>query len=143
MLSEYIYRGLTGAESVHLKDYPVVDALADESVLIEQMDMIRTISSVAKSIREEHKLRNRLPLKTMTIAGEKSETLKDFLDVLKDEINVKEVVLNTNISAIADNLISNVTYKVKDMLGLQVADISVYVEGIRRMGKRNRSSKQI
>lgn len=105
MLSEYIYRGLTGAESVHLKDYPVVDALADESVLIEQMDMIRTISSVAKSIREEHKLRNRLPLKTMTIAGEKSETLKDFLDVLKDEINVKEVVLNTDISAIADTFL--------------------------------------
>jgi len=41
------------------------------------------------------------------------------------------VEYGTNISAIADNLISNVTYKVKDMLGLQVADISVYVEGIR------------
>ena len=34
----------------------------------------------------------------------------------------------TNISAIADNLISNVKYTVKDTLGLEVADVSVYVE---------------
>lgn len=105
MLSEYIYRGLTGAESVHLMDYPVVDALADENALIEQMDMIRTISSVAKSIREEHKLRNRLPLASMTIAGEKANTLSDFVDVLKDEVNVKEVVLNTDIAAVADTFL--------------------------------------
>lgn len=41
------------------------------------------------------------------------------------------VEYGTNISAIADNLISTVSYKVHDMLGLQVADVSVYVEGIR------------
>lgn len=41
------------------------------------------------------------------------------------------VEYGTNISAIADNLISTVTYKLKDMLGLQVANVSVYVEGIR------------
>jgi uncharacterized alkaline shock family protein YloU len=37
----------------------------------------------------------------------------------------------TNISVIADNLISNVKYAVKNMLGLELADVSVYVEGIR------------
>ena len=105
MLSEYIYRGLTSAESVHLADFPNVDAFTDETVLINQMDMIRTISSVAKSIREEHKLRNRLPLASMTIAGEKAETLRDFMDVLKDEINVKEVLLTTDIASVADTFL--------------------------------------
>lgn len=105
MLTEYIYRGLTGAESVHLMDYPVVDDWADEPELIQQMDLIRTISSVAKSIREEHKLRNRLPLKTMTIAGKNAETLKHFTDVLKDEVNVKEVVLNTDIASVANTFL--------------------------------------
>ena len=37
----------------------------------------------------------------------------------------------TNISAIADNLISTVSYKIKDMLGLAVNEVNVYVEGIR------------
>lgn len=41
------------------------------------------------------------------------------------------VEYGTNISAIADNLISNVKYTIKDMLGFELADVSVYVEGIR------------
>lgn len=51
-----------------------------------------------------------------------------------DQITIEFHIIveyGTNISAIADNLISNVKYKVKDMLGLEAADISVYVEGIR------------
>lgn len=41
------------------------------------------------------------------------------------------VEYGTNISTIADNLISNVKYKVKDLLGIEVSDVSVFVEGIR------------
>lgn len=41
------------------------------------------------------------------------------------------VEYGTNISAIADNLISNVKYKVSELLGIIVTDVSVFVEGIR------------
>ena len=41
------------------------------------------------------------------------------------------VEYGTNISTIADNLMSNVKYSVKEMLGIDVDDISVFVEGIR------------
>lgn len=41
------------------------------------------------------------------------------------------VEYGTNISTIADNLISTVTYRVQDMLGLKVSSVNVYVEGIR------------
>ncbi len=41
------------------------------------------------------------------------------------------VEYGTNIQTIADNLISNVTYQVKDMLGLNIEKINVFVEGIR------------
>ncbi|HCA34456.1 MAG TPA: Asp23/Gls24 family envelope stress response protein [Lachnospiraceae bacterium] len=41
------------------------------------------------------------------------------------------VEYGTNISTIADNLISNVKYSVKDLLGIDVADVTVFVEGIR------------
>ena len=52
----------------------------------------------------------------------------------EDEITIEFHIIveyGTNISAIADNLISNVKYRVKDMLGLSVTDVSVYVEGTR------------
>ncbi len=104
-LTETVYQGLTSEKSVHLADWPNVDALADESKLIEQMDFVRAISSTAKSIREENHLRNRLPLSKMTVAGEQSATLIDFVELLKDEVNVKDVVFNTDVTAVADKFL--------------------------------------
>lgn len=105
MLTEYVYRSLTGAESVHLCDYPNVAALQDDEELIASMDLVRAISSTAKAIREEHKLRNRLPLLSMTVAVEKAASLEAFADLLKDEVNVKEVKLTTDVASVADTFL--------------------------------------
>ena len=104
-MADFVYRGLTDEESVHLADWPNVDALPDEKDLISQMDLVRAVASTAKSIREENHLRNRLPLSSMTIAGEKAATLTNFKEMLQDEINVKEVVLNTDVSSVADKFL--------------------------------------
>ena len=104
-LTESMYRNLTGAESVHLADYPDVSSLPEDVALMSQMDFIRSISSTSKAIRETHKLRNRLPLKTMTIAGENAPLLTDFIEVLKDELNVKEIILSANVDSIADKFL--------------------------------------
>lgn len=123
MTTEFIYRGLTKHESVHLTDYPTVDALTVNEKLINQMDLIRTVSSTVKSIREEHKLRNRLPLKKMMIAGKNAADLYDFVDVLKDEVNVKEVVLNTDVHAVADTFLYLKTPLIGRRLGAYMKDI--------------------
>lgn len=123
MMSEFVYRGLTGDESVHLTDYPNTDELAAETDLIAEMDLVRQVASTAKAIREEHKLRNRLPLKSMTVAGEKAETLTSFVEVLKDEVNVKDVVLQTNISAVADTFLYLKTPLIGKRLGRYMKDI--------------------
>lgn len=41
------------------------------------------------------------------------------------------VEYGTKISAIADNLISTVKYRVEDMAGIEVEKINVFVEGVR------------
>ncbi|MGL4363178.1 MAG: Asp23/Gls24 family envelope stress response protein [Cellulosilyticaceae bacterium] len=41
------------------------------------------------------------------------------------------VEYGTKISAVTENLISTVKYKVKEMLGLEVRQIKVFVEGVR------------
>ena len=123
MTTEFIYRGLTGHESVHLTDYPNVSALTVNEKLMSQMDLIRTVSSTVKSIREEHKLRNRLPLKKMMIAGENAADLYDFVEVLKDEVNVKEVELNTNVHSVADTFLYLKTPLIGKRLGQYMKDI--------------------
>lgn len=41
------------------------------------------------------------------------------------------VEYGTNISAIADNIISTVKYKVEEFAGLEVEEVNIFVEGVR------------
>ncbi len=122
-MAEYAYRTLTQGESVHLTDYPrAADYVFDEA-LMAQMDLTRQISSTAKAIREEHKLRNRLPLASMVLSGAGVSVLAEFSDVLKDEVNVKEVVFSDDISAVADTFLYLKTPLIGKRLGRFMKDI--------------------
>lgn len=122
-MCEFVYKGLTGGESVHLTDVPDLSKINDNNALISQMDMVRAISSVAKAVREEHKLRNRLPLRSMIVAGDNAETLKSFIDALKDEVNVKEVVLKSDIADVAGRFLYLKTPLIGKRLGAFMKDI--------------------
>lgn len=41
------------------------------------------------------------------------------------------VAYGVSISAVADNLISNVKYKVEEFTGIEIENINIYVEGVR------------
>ena len=41
------------------------------------------------------------------------------------------VAYGVSISAVADNLFSNVKYKVEEFTGMEIKDINVFVEGVR------------
>ncbi len=122
-MSEFVYKGLVTEGSVHLTDTPNLKDIKDNEELIKQMDMVRAISSVAKSIREEHKLRNRLPLKSMIVAGDNAENLKDFIESLKDEVNVKDVVLESKIDDVASRFLYLKTPLIGKRLGAYMKDI--------------------
>lgn len=129
MMSEYVYRSLTGKESVHLRTYPDVSALTEDKELMDTMDMVRAISSTAKAIREEHRLRNRLPLRSMTIAGANVEKLYDFAEVLKEEVNVKEVVFKTDIKEVANTFLYLKTPLIGKRLGQYMKNIMAESKG--------------
>ncbi len=55
-----------------------------------------------------------------------------FVDENRITINLHIIVsYGVSISAVAENLISNVKYKVEEFSGLNVIKINVYVEGVR------------
>ncbi len=59
----------------------------------------------------------------MVVAGEKAATLTSFADVLKDEVNVKEVLLQTDIGAVADTFLYLKTPLIGKRLGRYMKDI--------------------
>lgn len=59
--------------------------------------------------------------------GVKIERIGDLLTI---ELHII-VVYDTNISAIADSLISTVKYRVEEYVGVKVGQINIFVEGVR------------
>ena len=91
MVTEEIHRGLTGAESVHLADWPDVGDWPSHEELVADMDRVRDVCSAGLALRESERLRTRLPLASLTIAGEDVDHLPQYADLIRDELNVKKV----------------------------------------------------
>ena len=62
LVTEEIWRGLTGGRSVHLTDWPSAADLPADDALVAAMDRARTNCSVGSSLRKSEQLRVRLPL---------------------------------------------------------------------------------
>ncbi|NLA55532.1 MAG: isoleucine--tRNA ligase [Corynebacterium humireducens] len=100
MTSEVIWRGLTGERSVHLADYPSAEDFPADADLVAAMDATRGVCSAASSVRKAHKLRNRLPLPSLTVALPDSEQLAPFAAIIRDEVNVKDIELTSDVDSV-------------------------------------------
>ncbi|MFW2380809.1 MAG: isoleucine--tRNA ligase [Acidimicrobiales bacterium] len=98
MLTEEIYTGLTSEdESVHQQAWPSAEDLRPDPDLVAAMDAVRSAASAALSLREELGIRVRQPLQSVTVAGDRQESMAPFADLLADEINVKQVEFSTDV----------------------------------------------
>jgi len=93
LVAEEVWRGLTGAESVHLTDWPSPEEFPSDAELVAAMDQVRTIASNGLALRKAHNRRVRLPLAALTVVVPESQALADFADILRDELNVKTIEL--------------------------------------------------
>ncbi|MBN39971.1 MAG: isoleucine--tRNA ligase [Acidimicrobiaceae bacterium] len=98
MTAEEIYSGITSNASVHLADWPDVSSLPSNPNLVKAMDLVRDVVSTTLRVREDASLRVRLPLSSITIAGEDLSELENYLDIIKDEVNVKAVIFSDDIA---------------------------------------------
>src|SRR5699024_481421 len=92
LVTEEIWRGLTGGRSVHLTDWPSADEFPRADDLVDAMDEVRQITSQALALRKSRGLRVRLPLAELTVVTAQPTALEPFADILRDELNVKSVV---------------------------------------------------
>ncbi|WP_025155956.1 isoleucine--tRNA ligase [Leifsonia aquatica] len=91
LVSEQIWKGLTGGRSVHLTDWPDAAEFPADDALVDAMDRIRAISSTTLSLRKQAGLRVRLPLAALTVVAQNADALRPFEAILRDELNVKAV----------------------------------------------------
>lgn len=99
LLSEKVYTGLTGEQSVHLADWPDASAMPYDEALVAQMDRVRDGCSVGLALRENQKLRTRLPLPRVTLAGADASAMQPYVHLLQDELNIKDVAFADDLEA--------------------------------------------
>ncbi len=96
-LSEEIYLGLKKSkmpESVHLCDYPAADKKLINEALESKMAQAREIVALALAQRACAGIKVRQPLKELRIKKQELKGNKELLDLIKDEVNVKEIVFD-------------------------------------------------
>lgn len=93
MISEEIWRGLTGERSVHLTDWPQWPESVVDPEIVEVMDEVRAVVSNAHALRKANKLRVRQPLRTLTVVTDLD--LEPYAELIASEVNVKTVKIQS------------------------------------------------
>ena len=99
-MTEEIYQNLVvgldkeAEESIHLCSWPEANEAEVDKKLEEEMDLAYTIVKLGRSARNSVNIKNRQPLSKMLISV---KNLPEYYsDIVKEELNVKEVVLSAD-----------------------------------------------
>ncbi len=93
--ADRLYRDLTG-ETVHLSTWPVADEALINLDLERSMSLAQQATSMILSLRKRAEKNVRQPLQKAVIPAPDQETLEALLrvqDLIKSEVNVKEIVI--------------------------------------------------
>ena len=128
-ITEAIYLNLVDEDhgSVHLTDWPETKELSSkEQQLLEKNRILRRIVSLGNSVRASAKVKIRQPLQKASIALPPNTTFEltaEDMDLLRQELNVKEVDFTDNPDELAESFMQVDARKVGPRLGKRVQEI--------------------
>ncbi len=91
-VTDEIYTKLTGEKSVHLSTYPKYNKKLIDEHIEERMDLVRSLISIGRFVREETKIKVRQPLSEALLDGKNKDLISDLVPLIQEELNIKEVV---------------------------------------------------
>ncbi len=103
-MAEDIYQNLVrrsdenAPESIHLSDFPVADGGWIDTELEQNMKRVMEAVSLGRAARNAAAMKNRQPLSRMMVAMD-GDMPPFFSDILREELNVKEVSFEKDLSA--------------------------------------------
>ncbi|GAB1475604.1 isoleucine--tRNA ligase [Bacillota bacterium] len=101
-ITDEIYKKLTGEESVHLSFYPELKPELIDDRVEERMDLVRALVSLGRGVREKERIKVRQPLSEILVDGKYEELISDMIDLIKEELNVKEVIFEKELDKFMD-----------------------------------------
>lgn len=105
ILSEKMYKVLTGELSVHLARWPEIPQVCADGKLLEDVALVREVIYLARSVRSKNRVKNRQPLSGLKVAlpdSAQNGVIEAFRDVIAEELNVKRVEILEEAEDIAE-----------------------------------------
>ena len=100
--AEEIYLALGNTSSVHLSDFPKADLSLVNDKIENKMDLVRNLISLGRNARENVKIKVRQPISEVLIDGKNKDLIGDLVDLIKEELNVKEITYISDLSTYMD-----------------------------------------
>ncbi len=101
-ISDEIYVKLTGEDTVHTAYFPECDDTRLDDKAEERMDLVRTLVALGRGTREKEKIKVRQPLSEIMVDGKYRPVIEDLTDLIKEELNVREVVFAEKLDRFMD-----------------------------------------
>ena len=121
-ISEELYRNLTNEESVHLADYPVCNESLINEEIENRIDLVRDLISTGRYVREEAKIKVRQPLQEALLDIKDKDVIGDLTDLIKEELNVKEVIYVSDLTKYMDLTVKPNFKEVGKVFGKNIKD---------------------
>ncbi|MCJ7804852.1 class I tRNA ligase family protein, partial [Patescibacteria group bacterium] len=112
-LAEEIFKNLTDRESVHLEEWPEFEEKLIDENLEKQMEGARKICELAHAARKEAKIKVRQPLRELLITNYELKIGEDLKQLIKDELNVKNIVVKEGKGELKVSLDTKITPELK------------------------------
>ena len=122
--AEEIYTNLTGNISVHLSDFPVCNEELIDLKLEEKMDLVRDLISIGRNVREESKIKVRQPISEILLDKKKEEVIGELTSLIKEELNVKEVIYTDDLSTYMNFMVKPNFKEVGKIFGKNIKEFS-------------------
>jgi isoleucyl-tRNA synthetase len=144
-MAEDIYQNLVvgldpqARESIHYCDFPVANEAWIVPEVEKQMELVLNVVVSGRACRNTAVIKNRQPLAVMYIKSEGEFQLDpSYLEIIKEELNVKSVVITEDVSAFTTYLFKPQLRTVGPKYGKQLGGIKSYlgeVDGNEAMGR--------
>jgi len=85
-----------------LQNYPDVSSISGGDELVKNMDRVKDLCNAALSVRNAENIRVRQPLSSLKVVAKDVTAFVEFADIIKDELNVKDVATTDELEKYAD-----------------------------------------
>lgn len=96
------------AEFIMLSGYPEVSRDVNSKHLIVQTENVRNIINLVSRLRAENQIKVKQPLKTLFVVADEQvrESIENFDEIIKDELNIKEIKMEFDSSRFNDEYLT-------------------------------------